>query len=62
MYVIPDANFCIMRCKDENVKRNAIILATETDYMLRLQTINLQYPREIYDHMINGNHAAMIRL
>ena len=59
--IVPDANFGILRCKYGTKERNAIFLATETDYMLWLQTDKLPYPRQLFNHMRSGNNAAIIK-
>ncbi len=61
MDIIPDANLCIVQCKNGTIQRNAIFLATETDYVLSLQTVILPYPRQLFNHMKNGNNVVIIR-
>ncbi len=60
--IVPEANFGIEVCKNGTKERNAIFLATGTDYMLSLQTDRLPYPRQLFNHMLNGNTAAIIRV
>lgn len=59
--IVPEANFGIKTCKNGTKERNAIFLATETDYMLWYQTTELPYPRQLFRHMNSNNNAAMIR-
>lgn len=59
--IVPDANFCIVKCKNGTPQRNAVFLATETDYMLWYQTTDLPYPRTLFRHMLSGNNATIIR-
>lgn len=62
MDIVPEANFGITICKNGTKERNAIFLASESDYMLHYQTIDLPYPRQLFRHMNNNNNAAIIRL
>lgn len=59
--IVPEANFGIKICRNGTPARNAIFLATETDYMLSLQKVNLPYPRQLFNHMKSGNDAIIIR-
>ena len=58
----PDANLYLERCKHGSKETNAIFLATATDYILSFQTVRLPHPRQLFNHMQNGNDAAIIRL
>jgi hypothetical protein len=60
--IVPEANFGIERCKYGTKERNAVFLATETDYMLWFQTSRLPYPKQLFDHMLSGSNAAIIKV
>jgi hypothetical protein len=59
--IVPEANFGIEICKHGTKERNAVFLAAETDYMLWFQTDRLPYPKQLFNHILNGSNAAMIR-
>lgn len=61
MDIVPDANFCIEKCKNGTPERNAIFLATETDYMLHYQTTELPHPYQLFDHMIKYNNIGIVK-
>lgn len=54
--IVPEANFGIEICKIP--ARNAILLATETDYMLSYQITQL--PKSILLQYLNINNRAYI--
>lgn len=54
--IVPEANFGIEICKIP--ARNAILLATETDYMLSYQITQL--PKSILLQYLNINNRACI--
>lgn len=60
MDIIPEANFGIEMCKNGTPARNAIFLATETDYMLTFQTTRLPKPVQLFRYL-NNNSAAMVK-
>lgn len=60
--IVPDANFCIEKCRNGTKERNSIFLATETDYILLYQTVQLPYPRTLFRHMTDSNNAVIIRM
>lgn len=59
--IVPDANFCIVKCKNGTPERNAVFLCTESDYVLSYQTTELPYPNQLFKHMNFNNNAVMIR-
>jgi len=61
MEIVPEANFGIKICKNGTKERNAVFLASETDYMLLKQTTELPYPKTLFRHMNSNNNAAIIR-
>ena len=61
MDIVPEANFGIRICKNGTKERNAVFLASESDYMLHYQTVELPYPRQLFRHMNINNNAAIIR-
>lgn len=60
MDIIPEANFGIMMCKNGTPARNAIFLATETDYMLTCQTTRLPKPVQLFRYLDN-NSARIVK-
>ena len=61
MDIVPDANFCIEKCKNGTPERNATLLASETDYILHNQTTKLPYPHQLFDHMIKYNNIGIVK-
>lgn len=61
MDIVPEANFGIKICRNGSPERNAVFLASETDYMLWYQTTDLPYPRTLFRHMNSNNNAAIVR-
>lgn len=59
--IVPDANFCIEKCKNGSPERNATFLASESDYILHNQTTQLPYPKQLFDHIIKYNNIGIIR-
>lgn len=60
MDIVPEANFCIETCKNGTPARNAIFLATETDYLLTFQTTRLPKPVQLFRYLDN-NSAAIVK-
>ena len=54
MDIVPEANFGIEICKNGTPERNAVFLATETDYMLTCQTIRLPKPVQLFRYLDNS--------
>ena len=61
MDIIPDANFCIEKCKNGTPERNATLLASESDYMMHNQTTELPYPKQLFDHIIKYNVIGIVK-
>lgn len=61
MDIIPDANFCIEKCKNGTPERNATLLASESDYMMYNQTTELPYPNQLFDHIIKYNNIGIVK-
>lgn len=59
MDIIPEANFGIEICKNGTPARNAIFLATETDYMLTCQTTRLPKPVQIFQYLNSNNSVGI---
>lgn len=61
MEIIPEANFGIEICKNGTPARNAIFLATETDYMLAYQTTMLPKPVQIFRYLNSNNSVGIVK-
>lgn len=60
MDIVAEANFGIKMCKNGTPERNAIFLATETDYVLTCQTTILPKPVQLFRYL-NNNGAAIVK-
>lgn len=60
MDIVPEANFGIEICKNGTPARNAIFLATETDYVLTCQTTRLPKPVQLFRYLDN-NSAGIVK-
>ena len=59
MDIVPEANFGIEICKIQ--ARNAILLATETDYMLSYQITQLPKPIQLLQYLNINNRAGIAK-
>ncbi len=60
MEIVPEANFGIEKCINGTKERNAILLATETDYVLAYQTIKLPKPVQLFRYL-DDNNAGIVK-
>lgn len=60
-YIVTEANFGIVTCKNGTKERNAIFLVAETDYMLWHQTTTLPYPKALFNHIVSNNSVVIVR-
>jgi hypothetical protein len=58
--LVPECNLGIEVCKNGTKERNAVFLATETDYMVSLQTVNLPYPNQLFRFIYTNNNAGIV--
>lgn len=61
MEIVPEANFGIEICKNGTPARNAIFLATETDYVLTCQTTRLPKPMQIFRYLNSNNSVGIVK-
>ena len=61
MDIVPEANFGIEICKNGTPARNAIFLATETDYILACQTTRLPKPVQIFRYLNSNNSVGIVK-
>lgn len=58
--IVPDCNIFIMQCQNGTPERNAIMLCGQADFALQYGF--LPYPGELFGHLIQCNHAAVVTL
>ena len=61
MDIIPEANFGIETYKNGIPARDAILLATETDYMLSYQITQLPKPIQLLRYLNINNRAGIAK-
>lgn len=59
--IMPEANLGIEKCINGTKERNAIFLATETDYLLWYQTTELPYPQQLFRFITDSQSAGIVR-
>ena len=61
MDITPEVNFGIEICKNGTPARNAIFLATETDYILACQATILPKPVQIFQYLNSNNSVGIVK-